>query len=732
MNLGRNLIQGAAGGLLRGATLGLLEAVYLASQGAPDLFAVPYAIALYALIGLPLGLGAGVVLAIYEKIKPIKKEGAEAFSFVWGQVGAWVPMAGFVGLYLGNKVVYAEQGVPTEGKLALLGLLAVVAALDLTVGRKLVAGPFKGLLKGPGVLGAVLAAWLVGVVVWQVGPGGDPRDAFDTGKKVPAALVDAPNVLVIAVDTLRADHLGTYGKDGNPSPTIDALGADGIVFEQGFAAASWTRSSFASLWSSRIPSSHDADTKASRLADDVDLLSEVLQDAGVSTANLANNINVTATFNFDQGWDAFVYEAPDYPYGATESVFELTFYKVVHKVSEKVNGKVFGGHKAVEQFYQPAEVVLDDAKDFIDANRDARWMLGVHLMEPHDPYFEHPYLMGQGDAEFNGVGFARAEVEHPDPADADYLKGVYLDEIRHMDRKLAPFVQWLKDEGLYDTTTIVLTADHGEEFAEHGGFWHGTTLYEEQIHVPLIVKPAGDALAGVRVGWQARTLDIAPTITAMMGIAPSPQWEGRDLLADVTAEIGQAQAAADEIASLEAQIAELTAAPDPDAEPVADAPEAAPEDEAAALSEAQARLAELTADPDPCNAYDAPFERPVVSEQDFEGNVLSSLRKKGFKLIRANAGNPRGLDTSELYDIVADPGETTKLDAKGSVCGRYLDGLPKGYGEELDTVIEQAKQRAIDGGQGAELSAGEILKLCQLGYMSGEDCCKAGYEPACE
>jgi arylsulfatase A-like enzyme len=179
------------------------------------------------------------------------------------------------------------------------------------------------------------------------------------------------------VDTLRADHLRA-----GLTPNLDAMAADGVVFEQAFAQASWTRSSGASLWTSRLPSSHNADTKAARLSEDAVLWSEVLQDAGVTTGALVNNINLTESFGFNQGFDTFVYESPDYSFGGTESVFALTFYKVVHKVAEKV----FGGNKAVSSYYQPAPVVLADAQAFIEANNDSRWALYVHLMEPHDPY----------------------------------------------------------------------------------------------------------------------------------------------------------------------------------------------------------------------------------------------------------------------------------------------------------------------------------------------------------
>lgn len=708
MNLSRNLIQGLAGGLLGAATLGLIEAVYLlSSQGAPDLLSPLYAVVLYGFIGLPFGIAGGIALTLLEKFGLFKRSD-EALALQFGVVTAVAPMLLFILMYLGNKVMYAEKGIPMTGKLAILGIVLVVVAFELTVGRALVQRVFSFLTKGPGVISTWVAMIAATGAVSLVPVGDDPRASFASGKPVPPALADKPNVLLIAIDTLRADHLGSYGKEGNPTPVLDGIAKDGVVFENHFANASWTRSSFASLWSSRIPSSHNADTKAARMSDDLELLSEVLQDGGVTTGNLANNINVTSTFNFDQGWDSFVYEAPAYSFWATESVFSLTFYKVVHKLNEKL-----GGTKHVESFYQPVEVLTADAEAFMKANKDARWMLGVHLMEPHDPFFEHPYIDGSGTSEFNGIGFARAEVEHPDMKDAEYLKKTYLHEIMHMDKKLESFVAWMKKEGVYENTLIVITADHGEEFGEHGGFWHGTTLYEEQIHVPLIIKLPGNQLAGTRVDWQARLIDIAPTIAASLGIARSGQWEGSDLLADVRDELAEIEAAGKDKAEVTALLESLKKEIEQGTVDV---------NTVSRMTDAKAKLQAMSDEDDACAAYRNSRDRVVVAEEDFEGNVVSAIRKGGFKYIRANDGNPRGLDTEVVYDIVADKGETKSvMGADGQKCGQYYNDLQRSMDKDLGATLVEAASKATDGGE-AEMSPAEIQRLCALGYLSGEDC----------
>ncbi len=708
LHLSRNIIQGAMGGLFAGSIVGLIEAIYLlSSSGAPDLLSPFYAVVLYGLIGLGFGLGGGIALTIAEKLFKKLNRQDEAFAFAVGEVFAILPIAGFVLMYIVRKVVFHEQGLPVTGLAGIAITLLVVCGLAMTLGVGMLRGPFKFLLQGKGALGAWLGLAAATFGLSFVPTGADPRASWDHDKPVPADLKDAPNVLVIAIDTLRADYLGMYGKDGDLSPVLDSIGADGVIFEDHFAHASWTRSSFASLWTSQLPSGHNSGTKAAMLPDDLVLMSEALQDAGVTTANLANNINVTSTFNFDQGYDTFIYESPDYAFGATESVFGLTFYKVIHKLHERM-----GGAKSVSSFYQPAEVVLDDAKGFIEANKDSRWMLGVHLMEPHDPYFEHPYLDGSGDAEFNGVGFARAEVESPELSQADYLKKVYVDEIKHMDLKLKPFIEWMKAEGLYDDTVIVITADHGEEFGEHGGFWHGVTLYEEQIHIPLVIKLAGNELAGTRVDWQSRAIDVAPTITSLMGVSAPDQWQGADLLADVRKELEQTAADAKVVEDLKARVAELQGAV-----------EARPRDAElkASLEAAQADLVNAET-ADECAAYKKALERMVIAEEDFEGNVISAIRADGFKYLRANEGNPRGLPTEELFDMVTDAGETKNLMGDdGKICGIYVSDLPKSLGQTMGDEIVKAASTGATGGT-AEMSDAEKAKLCALGYLSGPDC----------
>ena len=218
--------------------------------------------------------------------------------------------------------------------------------------------PFKILQTLRGAL-AAYGGLVVLTAVFSFSPEGNSRAASMAPEREQSeALAERPNILLIMVDTLRADHLGSYGFPDPISPRMDDLAADGVVFERAYAAASWTRASTASLFTSMPPSGHTCDVKVAMLPDEVTTIAELLQDQGYITAGLPNNINVTRSFNFHQGFDFFEYQAPEYIAGATESSSQLSMYNVVRKIRDRLTG----GKKRVEDYYQPADVVLGNTQ----------------------------------------------------------------------------------------------------------------------------------------------------------------------------------------------------------------------------------------------------------------------------------------------------------------------------------------------------------------------------------
>jgi arylsulfatase A-like enzyme len=664
----RRLLMGTLGGLLGGAVVGLAEATWIITNAAGDIdrMALPYSAVLYGLIGLGLGGGTTVGSLILGKFWKGMTDG-----HVWtlGKLGAFVPLGMVIARYYANKVIYAEGGVPMSGNLAILGIFGAVALVELFISPRLANGPLKWAANPGGTLGLWMGATgLAAGIAMGTAPA---EPAMNPGRDVPDAAKGRANVLLVVVDTLRADYLSPYDArwDGK-TPVIQALADDGVVFERAHANSSWTRPGFANMYSSRVPSSHKSGTKSAMLPDAVETLAETLSAGGYTTGGLPNNTNVTSSFNFHQGFDYYPYMAPEMAFGATESTYQLAMYSVLRKVGERLKGN---NHK-VTDFYQPATTVLGRGQAFIEAQGENPWFLMAHLMEPHDPYFERP---------FNGTAYGRAEHEVPEAEKVEYLKDLYAAEIQAMDGDIAPLIQWLKDSGRYDNTVIILTADHGEEFMEHGGWWHGTTLYQEQIHIPLIVKLASSTNAGTRVPWTVSQIDIAPTVAAIAGAAAPDVWQGADVLGP-------------EFATF--------VAPPPAAPPVDDdATPATPEEEAAAAVEAAA------AKPDPRDN-----DRVILAEEDFEGNRITAVRKGDMKLIQANADNPRGLGEDELYNLAADPGEQTLL---GAEAADDKAGLETVRAAEL----AKATGEAVEAEARTDMTLAECERLQMLGYIDNCD-----------
>ncbi len=634
------LWRGALAGLTGGALVGMGEALALVtSMGeAADRSALPYASVLYGLIGMSMGGGLGLLAGAVLGIR--KKALTPSWAYGLGFIGPFFPLGLVLLVWTLKRDMYAEKMPPLPILAgAGVGWLALSCLLLLVLVNATRKSFLSFLTTVPGGIGGWVALM---ALAWLGTFGGSKATPVPPGGTAPAGLQDKPNIILIMVDTLRADALGVYGNPGNPSPTVDALAKDAVVFTNNHSQASWTRASTATLLTSLFPSSHNSYRKADALPQDVETLPEVLLSKGYYTGGMVNNTNVTAQFGFDQGFSTFTYLEPENPFGAKGSAYFLAMYSVVRKVSERLVKS-----KDVDRVYWEAPRVTAAATDWIGLNKNSRFFLFLHYMDPHDPYFRHPH---------DGFAYSRAEHEKPDPSMTEDLKKLYDGEVRYFDTHFAPLVKYLKDNGLYDNTIIALTADHGEEFGEHKGYWHGTTLYEEQIHTPLIIKLPRQEMAGTLRTELVRTMDVAPTVTSLAGIPPYQTWQGVSLLGDWNAR--------------------------------------------------------------------AEKDRQSFAEQDFEGNVLASLNAGDWKIIRANADNPRGLKPCELYHLANDPLEQQNL------CEGSADPAASSKKTELMTALEGAESfargQAVERAEGG-MDAATCEKLKALGYVdAGVDCSTYG------
>lgn len=520
----RPLGAGLAGGLLAGAIVGGLEAIasWFGAHGVNELPPVAWGMIVYGLVGAAAGIGAGIVAMILR---------TDGFGLALAGVGAAL---GFVvARFRVIRDVFMEQLPP--GALTSVVQLAALAAT--VVVAFLVWRMLRGSDARRGFATRPLGAAVIVLVVAGLSAAASSMVKPPPPPQAPpraAAAPGAPNVILLMIDTLRADHLSVYGYQANQTPRIDALAADSTRCAKGFSQASWTRPSVATIFTGLYPSSHGAIHKSDILPDRVETVAEALTKAGYYTVGFPNNINVTEAFNFNQGFAEFHYLAPDLFFWANEAAAKLTLYNGLRLVRERF----FARKIDVHNYYQPGEVVTAKGVEWLDtpAAKQGPFFLYLHYMDPHDPYFVHPY---------NGEGYARVANPNP-PADvADKYRKLYDGEITYLDGEIGKLIDDLKKRGIYDKTMIVLTADHGEEFHEHGGWWHGTTLYDEQIHIPLIMKPAATG-AGRVIDDLCMSLDIAPTMLRAAGVPPPVMMQGHVLPLDGGTPIGREHVFAEE------------------------------------------------------------------------------------------------------------------------------------------------------------------------------------------
>ncbi len=510
--LGRGLVIGLGAGLLAGTIVGLGEgaAVVVDGGGRGGYGVLAYGAVLY---GVFCALGGAGFMLVSTWLGRKQRREAVPEPEAYGRLTALI----VAGLAFGLSVFRIRRDVfheefafkSKEGALLALACLAGGAALYflLATGVRLwtsgKAGRFMLKAWGSPVFVAVIVC---GVIAYTVAAG-EPASANGHGTRE-AAPPGAPNVLFIVVDTLRADHLPAYGYAQGSTPNLDRFAEDAVRYDQAFANASWTRPSFASILTGRYASSHGVMGKSDALPDGVVTLPEALHANGWETQGWVTNFNVNSHYNFQQGFDRYHFIEPDNVLWADDSSIKLLLMQVIRRGYETLNARL--GRVRAGSIYQDASVVNRELFSYLaDAPTESPWFAFVGYMDPHDPYFPHPY---------DGSGYARAAHQHPDVEEADRLRGLYDGEITYWDEHFGELIAELQRRGVYDDMMIIVTADHGEEFAEHGGFWHGTTLYDEQVHVPLFVKLPGNERAGTHVSHWVQSIDLMPSVLRRAGL----------------------------------------------------------------------------------------------------------------------------------------------------------------------------------------------------------------------
>ena len=337
-------------------------------------------------------------------------------------------------------------------------------------------------------------------------------------------VAQGPNIIVLLVDTMRADHLGCYGYGRNTSPAMDKLAREGVLFKNAYAPSSWTLPSTASLLTSLYPREHGATDTTKAIARKAVGLAERLHKAGYDTAAFSANYSlVTAERGFDRGCDHFELFVKE---GSEISAEELNRSRKLLDFAMKI--------KAVD-----AEELNAAALKWFDGREETSRpvFMYLHYMDPHSPYeapepfrtvFD-PHYTGEVDGTNVFGAIYRDEFELTE-RDKEHVIALYDGEIAYADTQIRDLLNELDKRGLLDDALVIITADHGEEMFERGKIGHGPTLYDEVVRVPLIMWQKQFEQAGTTVDAYASLVDVVPTVLSVCGIERKGALRGTPLL----------------------------------------------------------------------------------------------------------------------------------------------------------------------------------------------------------
>ena len=303
------------------------------------------------------------------------------------------------------------------------------------------------------------------------------------------------NVILISIDTLRADRLGTYGYDRNTSPNIDQWAESALVFDAAVAESSWTLPSHVTMLSGLLPGNHSTVYPTLRPGDSIELLPELFSDARYRTIGLTDGGYLVRDHGFERGFEVF---------RSKQSTFDITLRRAVAEIEK-----------------------LD---------QDERFFLFLHTYDVHCPYdpaesYREMFVSPEsefietdkrcGNPDFNNQSLTEGQLR--------YLSDSYDASIRELDDHFGRFIEHLKSQGILERTVLILTSDHGEEFGEHGQVGHERTLFRESLMVPLVVSAPG--LSPGRVRDLVGLVNIAPTALELAEVDTRTTFDGPSLVA---------------------------------------------------------------------------------------------------------------------------------------------------------------------------------------------------------
>ena len=503
-------------------TLALAVILHMASTPAPP-------VGWWKLLIVPIVLAALLLLSLRSQVW---SDRLGLLTNPWLVAGLLLGL-GLVSV-LEDMGVAGQFGVPLQlWQYLLIAAQVLIAAAAIWFGRRWrqAANPSRVFAPNWAAIGLALALTVTGFVL-----GAEPSAPASPTAAV-AGSSSHPNVVLVVMDTVRADHLSLFGYNRDTTPNLKKLAADATLYAQALSAADITLTSHASIFTGLYPSWHRAYCQppeaafGRKIRPDVATMAEVLSQNGYHTMGVAANLYLRYDFGLQRGFADFRIPRP-VPILAAES-----WYMLRNGMRRAIN--LFADTAQYDRLYSRGDAVNGEFFNMLQEPKlaQAPFFAFFNYMDAHFPYIPpRPFdrlfpgkksSVSEGDLEaiqdrVNGEGDRLPQLY------TDYAVSQYDGGIAYIDSQIGQLVDWLKRQNLYDNTMIVVTADHGEAFGEKGLFLHGNSLYANLLHVPLLVKYPHSAHTGM-VDAPVSLLDIFPTVMKVAGVTPPATLQGRDL-----------------------------------------------------------------------------------------------------------------------------------------------------------------------------------------------------------
>jgi arylsulfatase A-like enzyme len=490
------LVEGVLLYVLRRFELLRGQITYLGSSWEVLWVAPLFDLLLFLIAGVALALIGGFLSQVWAKRLAL-------FAFSFMMIFPWILS------YLSGRIGPAYTGILAVG-------FAYQLSLKLFERRKKFVPFMQRTMKSLAILAA-----LIFVVV----QGGNWFVEWSTVRSLPPTKADAPNVLMIVVDTLRADHMSLQGYERNTDPNLTRIAGEGIMFENAYSTSSWTLTSHASLFTGRWPYEHKADGGRS-LDDTYPTIAEALSARGYRTGAFNGNFEtVTKHWGFARGFTHFEDYYRTVPQLLVSSVYgRFMEYYVMHKV--------FGMDYKIDRRWAPE--INQSALDWIDQDSRHPFYVFVNYFDVHAPYISPDRGMFSNIPNPGGLvntDWTTADIYNPKtPEQVQGEIDAYDGGIYYTDQQIQNLLDELDQRGVLDNTIVIITSDHGEMFGEHGLWEHHNSLYKPVIHVPLIIWDPGTVPQGIRIPTAVSNVSLPVTVLDILGYKDQMDFPGPSLV----------------------------------------------------------------------------------------------------------------------------------------------------------------------------------------------------------